>query len=408
MPIQTRREFKKTMAGLSMLSVLPGSARSANDAIHVGVIGCGDRARNALMKRVFAVSGSCHAVITAVCDVWRQHREEAAAMVEEHYAQKPAQYVDYKDLLREKEIDAVIIATPEHQHTTMLQDAIAAGKDVYIEKPLAMQIEELNEAVDAVKASERVVQVGTQLRSYPSFTGCKKVVQEGQLGNVHKIMQVRNSYRPYWHRYKRPIKQSDTDWGKFLMHRPDRPFSADQHSAWYGYREFSLGPIASLMAHFIDLVHYITGEPFPHSAVALAGNYVWEDRYTVPDSVHALLEYRDKFMVSYCTSYGNGGGNYMRFLGTKGTIDATNWRKPILSGEGSEAEDRIRETSQVPDVSMPQHMEDWLQCIRTRKQPNADIHAGEQHAVACILANEALIHNRRMVYDRDRRRIEPA
>ena len=162
-----------------------------------------------------------------------------------------------------------------------------------------------------------------------------------------------------------------------------------------------------MMSHFIDPVHYITGAKYPSSAVTLAGTYVYKDQRTMPDSMHTLLDYPEGFMVSFTAAYGNGGGNYTRFFGTQGLIDATNWREPIISGAGSEHPDRVKEKRQVEDVPMPQHMEDWVQCIRTRKKPNADIEAGYQHAVACILANEALNENRRMKYDHTTRSIQP-
>ena len=409
----SRREFMETtnwtLAGSALFTFLPQSVFGANDKISIGAIGCGSRMQNDLLKELLAISDEYKTEVTAVCDVWRQHREKAAEMVKEKFTKEPKQYVDYIELLNLPAVDAVMIAAPDHTHTTILRAAVKAGKDAYCEKPLSMTIDDLNTTVDIVKQSGRVVQIGTQLRSYPSFTGCRKVVQEGALGSIVKIMQVRNSYRPYWYAYKRPIVEADTDWKRFLMNKPDRPFDPDQHSAWYGYRDFTLGPVAGMMSHYVDLVHYITGAQFPRSAVAMGGNYYWnKDNYTIGDSVHALLDYPEGFMVSYASSYGNGGGNYLRFFGTKGMIDATDWRKPVLSGEGSEASDKIKEEKQVPDVSRPEHMEDWVQCLRSRKQPNANIDAGEQHAVACILANEALEKNHRMVYDRATRTIKPA
>lgn len=407
----TRRDFLKhsraAAIAASVAGLAPPSALGANDRLRIGVIGCGERGRNALMQEVISLSGSENVIIAAVCDVWRQQREQAAQMVKDHWGAEPRSFEDYRDLLALDDIDAVIIASPEHQHTAQLIAAAEAGKDAYCEKPLAMDMESLKKAVDTVKRENRVVQIGTQLRSYPSFTGCKKVVREGALGKIIKVMQVRNSYRPYWHRYKRELAEADTNWKGFLADLPQRPFDDDRHTAWYGYVDYSLGAIASLMAHYIDLVHYITGAKFPASAVAMGGIYAWDDQRDSPDSVHALLDYPEGFMVSYCTVFGNGAGSYTRFLGKKGMIDATDWRAPFMTGEGSEHPDRIKEKQPVPDVEIPQHMENWLQCLRTREKPNADIDAGYQHAVACILANEAMRNNRRMAYDREKREIYP-
>jgi len=384
-----------------------GQAPKANDRIRVGVLGCGSRARGALIREALQFADECNVELAAVCDIWKQAREQAAAMIKKVTGREPKQIKYYQHLLAQEDIDAVIIAAPDHQHARMLAAAARAGKDAYIEKPMAMNMKELVEAVDAVKQHDRIVQVGTQLRSWPSFTGCKAFVQTGALGKISKITQVRNGYRPYWHGYVRRIEKSDTDWKAFLMGKPDRPWDPDQYTAWYGYRDFSSGPVGGFMSHFIDLVHYITGAKFPHSAVTLGGIYVYKDGRTVPDTVHTLLDYRDEFMVSYSTSFGNGSGSYTKFFGTRGVLDATNWNEPVVSGEGSDDPNRIKEKKPVSHVEMPHHMQDWLTCLRTRKQPNANIDAGYQHAVACILSDMAYVEARRMIYDPEKREIRP-
>jgi len=412
--LQTRRDFlRNAAAGTAGLMLGAMTARSygevsgANDRILIGAIGCGSRSRGALMREVLQFEKECNVELAAVCDIWKQAREQAAEMVKKLTGRDAKQVENYRDVLAMKEIDAVIIATPDHQHARMLADAARAAKDAYIEKPMAMEMGELIEAVDAVKKNNRIVQVGTQLRSSPSFAGCKAFVETGALGKISKIAQVRNGYLPYWHGYVRRVEESDTDWKAFLMQRPYRPWDPDQYSAWYGYRDFSSGPIGGFMSHFIDLVHYITGTEFPHSAVTLGGIYVWKDQRTVPDTVHTLLDYRDEFMVSYSTSFGNGSGNYTKFFGTRGVLDATDWNNPTVSGEGSEDPERIKGTKPVPHVKMPHHMKNWLDCLRTRQQPNANIDAGYQHAVACILSDRAYVEGRRTVYDPEKREIRP-
>lgn len=403
----SRRRFIAQSAAASSLLLIPAQSRSANETISIGIIGCGNRAQTALIQEIIRFKEEQNAVITAVCDVWSEPREAAAKIVEDAWGKRPKILHDYKDVLTDQSIDAVVIATPEHTHATYLTEAVKAGKDVYCEKPLAYHIKELRMCTDAVKASDRVVQIGTQLRSYPSFTGCKKVVQEGALGTIIKVSQIRNSAEPYWLRYSAPIKPQDTHWDEFLFNRKERPFDGDQHTAWYGYTDFSLGAITSMMCHYIDLVHYITGAKFPASAVAMNGTYAFKDQRTQPDSVHALLDYPEGFMVSFGACYGNGAGSYTRFQGTKGLIDATEWREPIISGEGASDENPIKEMKQVPDVETPQHMENWLDCLRTRKKPNADIDAGYQHAIATLLAYESIAQKRRMAYDHAKREFLP-
>ncbi len=407
----SRRTFlrQSTLAStLPLITLIPQASRGANDRLQIGIIGCGDRGQNALMEEIHQFSEEQNIVITAVCDVWKQHRESAAQKTLDWYGQAARQFVDYQELLQTPGLDAVAIAAPDHLHATILHAAIRAGKDAYCEKPLARDMNELNQIVDVVKESGRVVQMGTQLRSWPSFQGCRKAVKDGLLGNIIKVAQVRNSYRPYWHHYARPLKEEDTDWKRFLGHVSYRPFDADQHTAWYGYRDFTGGAITNLMCHFVDLVHFITGADLPRYAVTLCGNYAWKDQRTCPDSVHTLLEYPEGFMMSYTTSCGNGNGNYSRFWGTKGMIDATEWREPFMTGEDTEDPDRIKEKQRVPDVECPHHMQNWLQCLRTRQQPNADIHAGYQHAVACLLADAAYVEGRKMRFDPEQRAILPA
>lgn len=404
----TRRTFLAQSAAASSLLLIPTQPHAANDTVTIGIIGCGNRAQTALMQEIIRFRDEQNAEIVAVCDVWSEPREAAAKMVEDAWGKRPAMYDHYQKVLDDDSIDAVVIATPEHTHATYLTHAIKAGKDVYCEKPLAYTLEELRMCTDAVKASDRVVQIGTQLRSYPSFTGCKKVVQQGALGNIVKISQIRNSAEPYWLRYAAPIKRQDTHWDTFLHNKKDRPFDGDQHTAWYGYTDFSLGAITTMMCHYIDLVHYITDAKFPRSAIAMNGTYAFEDQRTQPDSVHTLLDYPEGFMVSFGACYGNGAGNYTRFQGTKGLLDATNWREPIISGEGASDENPIAKKEQVPDADIPQHMENWLQCLRTRNKPNADIEAGYQHAIATLLSYESIVQKRRMAYKHETREFVPA
>ena len=409
---QTRRDFLRSAAlGASAVAaaqlVTPGRARVAgsNERLSIGVIGCGDRGRDALMKQCLRFSDEENVEITAVCDPWKEMREKAVAMAKEKHGRDPRQFAHYQDLLALEDIDAVMIACPDHQHATVLAAAARAGKDAYCEKPWAMNLEELIEAVDAVKQANRIVQAGTQLRSYPSFTGCRKLVQSGALGKVFKVEQVRNNKIPYWHQYARPIKESDTDWKAFLMHKRYRPWDPDQYSAWYGYRDFSSGPIGGYMSHYIDLVHYITGQTLPWRAVSLGGKYVFDDPRTCPDVIHSLLEYPKDMLVSYATSCGNSNGSYTHFIGTRGMIDCTDWENPVVSGEGAVDDERIKEEGPVEPVEMLPHMQDWLRCLRSRKQPNANVDAGYSHAVACILSDRAYAEGCRMVYDAEKRRM---
>ncbi len=346
-----------------------------------------------------------NAEAAVVCDTWRQQRERAVEAVKKATGREPKTAVHYQDVLAMKDVDAVLISAPDHLHCTMLRDAITAGKDVYVEKPLAMNMKELTEAVDAVKRSDRIVQVGTQVRSWPSSMAGRAFVSSGGLGRIFKIEQSRNSYRPYWHAYaERPVEEKDVDWRAFLQNRKYRPWNHDQYAGWYGYREFSLGPQTGFMSHFIDLVHFVIGAKFPKRVTAFGGTFRWKDERTAPDSFEALLEY-DGFLVRYNTTFGTDANSFLKFFGTRGVMDATRWDEPWVLVPQEGEPDSIPAGAKIPAVESTPHMKNWLQCVRSRKEPAAPIEAGYQHAVACLMADESWVRGTRMVYDPARRQI---
>lgn len=378
----------------------------ANDRIQIGLIGCGDRGIRALLKGALEFREQTNIDFAAVCDIWRQHAEEAAGVVRGATGTEPKQIKAYRELLASKDIDAVIIATPDHQHATMLTDAVRAGKDAYCEKPLAMEMKELVTCFDAVKRSDRIVQMGTQIRSLPSSMAARQWVMAGHLGQVFKIEQERNGITPYWHRMgERELKQEDTDWRAFLFNRRGRAFDAKMQTGWYGYRDFSRGPHTNLMVHFIDLVHHITGVDTPRRCVTMGGTFRYKDNYEAPDSVETVLEY-DSFLVRYSTAFGTGAGNYLKFFGSRGTLDASNWSGKPFTVSGERAQEPLPEGTAIPEVQSDPHILNWLKCLRSRQQPNAPIEAGYSHSVAVILSDEAMIRGRRMVYDAARRAIK--
>ncbi len=406
----TRRQFLTTAAaGAATLSIAASSharIRGANDRISIGIIGCGDRGSEAHMPGVNQYAKEQNIEITAVCDPWRVRRELAAAKAKQWYGRDVRQFVSYKDLLALDDVDAVMIASCDHQHTTHLEAAAKAKKDVYCEKPLGKALEPLKAAVDAVKTNNVVCQVGTQLRSMSSMTGAKALVQSGALGKISRIEQCRNSNAPYWYHYIKDVHKEDVDWKEFLMDVPPMPFDPVRYSGWYGYRETSDGPVTGFGSHYLDLVHYIAGASFPVSAVCLGGVYTWKDKYnfTCPDHVQAAWIYPEGFMATYSSNFGNASGSTFRILGDQGALDLLNWDKPVFSTEG--AKEGTKELKKdVEPVEHPEHFLDWLQCLRSRKTPNASIDAGYQHAVACLMAVRAFDTGRRQVYDPKTREI---
>ncbi|MHC4072161.1 MAG: Gfo/Idh/MocA family protein [Planctomycetota bacterium] len=411
----SRRKFLQTAAAGSATFALSASSYSrvigANERISIGVIGCGGRGLGAHMPGVNKHAKSENIEITAVADPWRLRQEAASAQAKEWYGRAARQFSSYRDVMALKDVDAVMIASCDHQHTIHLKAAAEAGKDAYCEKPLARRMDRLRDACDAVRKARIVVQIGTQLRSYPTFTGCRELYKTGILGKVGRIEQCRNSARPYWYQYVKDVKAEDVDWKEFVMDQPVRKFDPVLYSGWYGYRNFSDGPVPAMGSHFIDLVHYITGAKFPTSCVCLGGTYTWKDEnnFTCPDHVHALWTYPEDFMVSFSTNYGNGSGNSFKIFGNAGVLDMVNWNAPILTAEGANPKKKgpIRGKNPVEEVQRPDHFQDWLQCLRTRKTPNASIDAGYQHAVAVIMAMRSFDTGQRMIYDVEKREIYP-
>ena len=408
----TRREFiASATAGsaglaLSCASTQPVSSYKriigANDRISIGMIGCGSRALYGHMPGVYKHNETQNIEFTALCDPWSVARDEANAQVKEWYGRDARQAVSYRQLLEFKNLDAVMIASCDHQHTTHLQAVAQAGLDVYVEKPLGMELERAKTAVKAVKDAGIICQVGTQLRSMGSFTGCRDLYKTGILGTVSRIEQCRNAEKPYWYSRLKEVREQDVDWKEFLMHRPMRPFNPDVYSGWYGYREFSDGTIPGWGSHYIDLVHYITGAQFPDSCVCSGGTYTWQDQYnfTCPDHVQALWTYPEGFMVSYSTNCGNSYGDSFKMFGDQGVLKLDHWSQPVLTAEGgSKNKGVIRGENIVEEVPRPDHFLNWLQCIRNRKTPHAPIEAGYQHAVTVIMAMLAYDKGRKVFYD---------
>ncbi len=415
----SRRQFLKTGAAAGALSALTstGSARSftANETIRIGLVGLGARG-SWHIEWVNRVRRKQPAEIVAACDIWKRNRERGVGMITEKYGKAPTVAPDYRKLLDDKSLDAVILATPDHQHCGQLIDAVRAEKDVYVEKPIAYTLEELNEAYDAVTASQQIVQHGTQGRSDRGAASARDFIQGGKLGKLLRVEESRSFYVPYWNGYAVDIKPEDTDWKAFLYNQPDRPFDADVHSAWMGYRPFSNGTIGGWMSHFSDLIHYVTGCGFPKYGVAHGGIFAPTSipPRDVPDTVTAILEYEEGFTTSYTTHFGNGANDYILWFGQKGTMKTgapdgwPNGIAPVITGEGSDAPDKIEGEIVLENKARAVHMLDWLQCIVSRKAPNADMEAGYKHGVAVILADLAQRQGCKMMFNAKKREIRKA
>jgi predicted dehydrogenase len=413
----SRREFLEsiTAAGaVSLVSSRASDARTlrrslgANDRIRIGIIGCGHRGVGVEMASVRDHAKAENLEVVAVYDPWRVAMQEAAAKAKEWFGTdaRPCRSVD--ELLDLAEVDAVFISSPDHWHATHLEAAANARKHVYVEKPMANEIGELNRAYKAAKASGVVIQVGTQLRSTPVATGCRELLKSGRLGRISRIDQVRNGDKPYWYEYLRSdVRAADLDWKAFTKGRTKKAFDPTLYSGWYGYWEFSQGPVPQWGVHFLDLAHYIADLGIPQTCVCLGGVYTWKDehRFTAPDQVEALWHYPEGLMISYSTNFGNSAGNATRFCGDKGMLRLT-WSNATFTADGGINRDgSIRGENKVEPIEQTDHWVNWYRCMRDGTTPKASLDTGYQHSVASIMATMSYETGRRTRFDPAKRTI---
>lgn len=408
----------------------------ANDRISMAQVGIGNRGRE-LASVVADLKDRHNVEMTAVCDLWKVNRERAAKTATGEYGRAPRSFRYFEEMLALKDVDAVIISTGDFQHAPLLQLTAEAGKDAYCEKPMGNVLEEAKAARDAVRARKLVVQVGTQHRSEPYQKAARERVVDGSLGIVSKVEIAWNYRGPRWR--GRPevkqIREEDTDWRKWLLSKPDRPFDPRAYFEFRLYREFSSGIPDQWMTHAIDMVHHLLDDHFPTSVVAHGGVYRWRDGRENPDTFQALLEYPKGFLVSYSTSFGNDSDSFTRIMGDRATLiniggeGSQRWKVVEESGNhesnpflrrsqkyiklGSEARRAVpfsqrllrgaieKTYGPLPFISdsNPSHMQNWLECLRSRKQPNATVDDGMAHSVAAIMAARAQQEGKKLYWD---------
>ncbi|MBI4658660.1 MAG: Gfo/Idh/MocA family oxidoreductase [Verrucomicrobia bacterium] len=401
-----RRDFLKQASASTVLlssSRLAASAQgSPNDRIAIGCIGAGDRA-SALMKEIQALAQQQNVRIAAICDVWRKNLQTAAANVKKQSGQEPKQFTRFGELLALPGIDAVVIATPDFSHGPILVAALEAGKDVYIEKPMTIDVASANKALDLARAKNRVVQAGTQRRSDGLHLGASKVVASGVLGQISRVSATVNFNHARWARRYDDCLESEVDWDAFLLHYAKRPFDPKLLRRWQMHRFTSNGLAGLWMTHYADAVHLVTGAKYPSSAVAHGGIYIWKDGREHTDTFHALLDYPEGFLFDWGMGLGNAAGINFTVHGTKGTLDIEKWTvMPEVVAGGRAGQTQV---SKVQPERTAGHMENWLACLRSRQRPNADIQFGHQHAIATIMAATALETGQRQKWDPIKREI---
>ncbi len=402
-----RRQFlSKSAAGAAGIALLSAASRSqrvlgANERIGIGVIGCGGRGQY-LMDELNKLREKHNVEFTVLCDVWRLNREVAVAKVKRWTSHEPKTFSRHGDVLAMKDVDAVTIATPDFQHSKILAEAARAGKDAYCEKPMASNMKDARDALHAVLDEKRVVQVGTQRRSEGNFQAGAELIQSGVLGTISEVATGWNDSGPRWARPYHDVKEEDVDWNAYLMDLPKQPFDAKRFRCWHLYKDFTVGTPGLLGSHVIDIVHWYMDDYFPKSCVAHGGVYVWKDGREHADTMESLWEYPKGFLLRYQTRLGNDKPMpEATFYGTRGTFDTSSWK---ATGEGGGV-DKLKEEIPVKPKAGSNHAENWLECLRTRKTPNADVRAGYAHSVASIMAFLAWESGRRQIYDPEKEEI---
>lgn len=409
----SRRSFARKAAVLAAPAVLP--ALGANDVIHMGVIGTGGRGRY-LIERSFEGSSGRFAV-DAVCDTYAGNLAKGKDVVATRGGKTPRGYVDYRELLAEKEIDAVIIATPEHLHHRMLLDALAAGKHVYVEKPLAHTIEECQDIMKAVAKSRSVVQVGTQNRSNSLYQMAKTMIAQGLIGDCHYV-------RAFWYRNALPngaaawrysipqdASPENTDWKRFLGTAPAREFNKPRYFQWRLYWDYSSGIATDLMVHQTDITAFVMGKGIPDSVVATGGVYRWteNDDRDVPDTWSVLMDYtRDRFHINYSCYLGNARFGYgEQFLGNDGMIEVIsrqtlNFYPEAYPGVSDKVKARKELSITIPNndhLAVEAHIRNWLNSIRGIEKPVAPPQAGYEAAIPGFMSVLSYREGKKILWD---------
>lgn len=422
--INRRAFLNQTAAAIGSAGVLSSPAfsysriKGANDRILVGHIGIGDRGSE-LAWIVSQLKDKHNVEMAAVCDLWKVNRERAASRAQTVYGRAPRAFQYMDELLAQKDIDAVVISTADFQHAPVLRAVAEAGKDAYCEKPMANNLDEAKAARDAVVSRNLIVQIGTQHRSEAYQIATKQLIDSGALGDVTKVEMVWNYHGARWR--GRPevehIREEDTDWRRWLMHKPYRPFDPRAYFEFRLYKDFSSGIADQWLSHGADLMHYFLDDSFPKSVVAHGGVFAWKDGRENPDTFQALLEYPKGFLMSFSTSFGNDADSFSRIMGKQATL-------VNIGGEGSPRWKWVEEkgnhednpyikraekyvllpgTEKLPPPGMGDtdlsHMTNWLECLRSRQAPNATVHNGFAHSVVVIMAARAYREGKKLYWD---------
>jgi len=463
-----RRTFVKRAGGaLVAASSMGMAARSyarilgANDRIRLGQLGCGARSEGHV-HMVQLASKQLKVETVAVCDIWTLAREQRAAQVKKFFNLDPETYKYSEEMLARSDIDGVMIATGDFQHAKLCVEVVRAGKDCYVEKPFANVLDDAKEARNVVKASKQVVQMGTQHRSEPYPLAVRDIIRSGRIGDVVHIEQEWNVNEERWRfvdgdtgfsremlmdskmqwkqwldERKSKLREEDTDWKRWLLGKPDRPFDPHVYLEFRLYKDFSSGIFDQWLSHGCDLVHLWTQEAYPSSVVATGGIFAWKDRRENPDTCVAAITYPKGFLYTYKTTFGNSYRSFSRIQGRDGTIVNYGGEGAslfVVSDEGGRKEFDPDESGptyagmplvspsrdpeqvvRVPGAPPPNsissgddsvtHLLNWLRAMQDRKEPNATVDHGFSHSIVVIMAAQSYWSGKKQYWDAQKEEI---
>lgn len=390
----------------------------ANDRVRVGVVGFSDRHRQSHMPCFMNHYKELNFDLVAVSDIWKLKREEGVALWKEKMGHDIVACRNNEEMYDKKLVDAVFIGTADFQHALHAIEAVKAGCDAYVEKPFAETMADNRAALKAIKASDKIIQIGSQRRSGANYHAANEFIRSGKFGAITMVELTWNVNQPgRWRRLGllNQLKQEDTDWKRFLMNRPADTFDPRKYLEFRLFWPYSSGMPGQWMSHQIDTVHWFTGLSHPRSVVANGGIYKWKDGRKNWDTMTAVFDYgpandlTSGFQVTFGSRMHNGeerpaeiyysNGGELNLITNK-VSPVGGLTKRFASDMGMEAnlleeqslsytEPVIASANTGGDKLTSNHVRNWMECIRNRKQPNAPVEAGYNHSIASIMTTAA-------------------
>ena len=422
----TRREFTRTSIAVGVTTALSSMrVAGANDRVALGLIGCGGRGSQ-VADRLLRLPD---AGILAVADVYAPFRDRAVAAVRAGTftaradarpapADAVAGVTDFRKLLDRTDLDAVVIATPDHWHAVMADMAMRAGKDVYVEKPLSLVLREGRVLVDTARRTKRICAVGSQQRSGAHYAEAVQQIREGAIGTVHHVHagMTRNAMPGFVARERDRLGSGPgdaLDWDLWLGPAPAVPFDpfrAIYHFRWFW--DYSGGQMTNWGAHHLDIARWALGARAPKAVAGFGGRYAIADGGETPDVQQVLYQF-DASVVSWSTREVNEGHRAgLVFHGTKGTLDLA--RSGYTIRPETWTGDAMPPAQRPPAVAArevkgadldDQHVRNFVDCVKSRQRPTADVEEGHLSAVMCHLGNLSTRLGRSLTWDADAERV---